>query len=69
MTFAAFYTAFRSIQSITNENKSIGDILGNTAFAQIVLSLLGTFGIYILASVIVRSFLPLLRLSGYGSAN
>lgn len=55
MTFAAFCVAVRSISSIAEESKSARDILGNTAFIQIVLSLLGTFGIYVLASLIVRT--------------
>lgn len=55
MTFAAFWTAWKSIEEMKNEitNFKVSDLFGNLAFTQIILSLLATFGIYILASLIV----------------
>ncbi|CED84447.1 glycosyltransferase family 2 protein [Phaffia rhodozyma] len=54
MTFAAFYVAVKSISTIESVvgSVTIGSLLSDAAFTQIILSLLATFGIYILASLI-----------------
>ncbi|WRT66006.1 uncharacterized protein IL334_002957 [Kwoniella shivajii] len=71
MLFAAIYLAVRGIQTITADGSiSADDIFGNTIFRNIVVSLLATYGLYIISSLLalepwhmITSFLQYLLLA------
>jgi len=71
MLFAAIYLAAQGIEDVEDEGGfNSGTVFGNTVFANIVLSLTATYGLYILASLLaldpwhmVTSFLQYLLLA------
>jgi chitin synthase len=59
MTLAAGLLAYKGIEKMINKHKGhweIGDFLGNLIFRNVVLSIVGTLGLYIFASLIFVSF-------------
>ncbi|KAK0185615.1 hypothetical protein F5146DRAFT_1165622 [Armillaria mellea] len=53
MTFAAFFLAFKGIETLSkSEGTSLNDLFSNSIFRNIVLSLLATLGLYLISSLI-----------------
>ncbi|KAK0183781.1 glycosyltransferase family 2 protein [Armillaria mellea] len=53
MTFAAFFLAFKGIETLSkSEGTSLNDLFSNSIFRTIVLSLLATLGLYLISSLI-----------------
>lgn len=54
---AAFVLAFKGIQQVAHDKGGLnaGDVLSNSIFRNIVISLLATLGLYIVASLIFVS--------------
>lgn len=48
----AVYLAVLGIQSVQQEGVTVDTVFGNTIFRNIVLSLLATYGLYIIASLL-----------------
>jgi len=61
MTLAAGLLAYKSMEELFKKHKGdwkVGDFLGNVIFRNVILSIGGTLGLYIFASVIFVSRLP-----------
>ena len=59
MTLAAGLLAYKGIEKMISKHKGswkLGDFLGNVIFRNVVLSIVGTLGLYVFASLIFVSF-------------